>query len=829
MNDPQAERDTLLANLFDQAMAELKTGGTIDLASWQARHPELADDLPPLLATLRDLDTAVDDWKSICAAPETGPLHPEPQTPDSQPRGESLPMLSGQVGRYRILEQIGSGGMGTVYKARDTGLERLVALKVPRFDGPQREKAVAVQRFLREARAAAQVRHPHVCPIFDVGEHEGTPYTVMAYIEGPSLATVLKQGRLDVPRAVELARKVALGLEAVHQQGIVHRDLKPANILLDPAGEPLLTDFGLARSEQDCERLTADGALLGTPGYMAPEQASLKLGPVGPWTDIYSLGVVLYRMLAGRLPFEGNLLTVIDQIAHETPPPPSRFREDLDCGLERIVLKAIARQPGERYPSARAFAESLEQWTVTAQPSTGVQELVPTRASKRAATVVRTRTDDGEIMTVKVHHSAETAGDVRVTVRDRKGTARRQRRLTVSISLTFTLFLAVISAFLFHSFAVHKERQAERQESRKMQGDEALRARRQARREAARAAAKRYIALAEKVELDRAIALCRAALALDPKYAKAQNNLGIVLQKKGQLEQAIACFEKALALDPKFALAHNALGNALQAKGQLDQAIACFEKALAIDPKFTLAHYNLGNALKVKGQLDRAIACYQRALTLDPRSAQVHVGLGTALHAKGQLEGAIACYRKALALDPKYALSQNNLGNALHELGRREEAIACYQKAIALDPKEVLAHNNLGIALQAKGRLDEAIACYRKAIALNPKLASAHNNLGVALKKKGRLDQAIAALNKAVRLDPKQPSARLVLGEVLLKKGKNELAITAFTTAIELDPKLAPAYYMRSIAYSNLGEESLAKEDHDKAIEIDPKVESQEN
>jgi serine/threonine protein kinase len=258
---------------------------------------------------------------------------------------QSQDHIPAQIGRYRILGRIGAGGMGTVYKADDPQLNRIVALKLPRFDGPAQGLALRVQRFQREARAAAGIRHPHVCPIYDVGEYEKQPYVVMAYIEGESLAAHLaRQGRYENPcQAVTLIRQVLDALEVVHSHGIVHRDLKPSNILLDAAGRAILTDFGLARQTDDKEGLTSEGVVLGTPAYMAPEQASGQPRAVGPWTDLYSLGVILYQMLTGRLPFEGTALKVMAQIVHESAPLPSSWRPDLDPALEAVVRKAMAR------------------------------------------------------------------------------------------------------------------------------------------------------------------------------------------------------------------------------------------------------------------------------------------------------------------------------------------------------------------------------------------------------------------------------------------------------------------------------------------------------
>ena len=265
--------------------------------------------------------------------------------------------------------------MGTVYKAHDPQLNRIVALKLPRFDGPTQGRTLRVQRFQREARAAAGIRHLHVCPIYDVGEHEGQPYVVMAYIEGESLAARLaRQGRYqDLRQAVDVIRQLLEALEEIHGHGLIHRDLKPSNVLFDEAGRAILTDFGLARPAEESEGLTSEGVVLGTPAYMAPEQASGQPQSIGPWTDLYSLGVILYQMLTGRLPFEGPALKVMAQIVHESAPLPSSLRPDLDPAMEAIVRKAMVREPQGRYQSARQFSEALARWASDLPRTTAIE------------------------------------------------------------------------------------------------------------------------------------------------------------------------------------------------------------------------------------------------------------------------------------------------------------------------------------------------------------------------------------------------------------------------------------------------------------------------
>jgi formylglycine-generating enzyme required for sulfatase activity len=289
---------------------------------------------------------------------------------------------------------LGSGGMGVVYLAHDTELDRPFALKVPHVgldDDPSFHK-----RFLREARAAARFRHPNFCPIYDVGEADGRRYLAMAYIAGTTLSDLIRREAPLAPgRAAEIARTLARSMAEAHRQGIIHRDLKPANVLVEPGGTLVITDFGVARlTTPDASVLTQTGAVVGTPAYMAPEQVDGDPRDATPAIDIYALGVILYELLTGSRPFEGTPARVLAMIVHDTPAAPSSRRPGLDPTLDAICLRALARDPVDRYPSMDAFADALsgpfsdpaesradqvQVGTEQAQPSRAVAGPVPAR------------------------------------------------------------------------------------------------------------------------------------------------------------------------------------------------------------------------------------------------------------------------------------------------------------------------------------------------------------------------------------------------------------------------------------------------------------------
>ena len=270
--------------------------------------------------------------------------------------------LSGEFGRYRVKKLLGQGAMGSVYLAHDPRLNRLIALKVPSFSEGAPENLIA--RFVREAQSAANLDHPNICPIYDVGEHGGTRFISMAYVEGRPLSDYIKADRQQSQRqAAIVIRKLALALHEAHERGIIHRDLKPANIMVNKRSEPIVMDFGLARQIDDDadSQLTKAGTIVGTPAYMAPEQLT-GTRDLGPATDIYSLGVILYELLTGKRPFSGSVVTVITQVLHSDPPPIEDLRKDASPDLAAICRRAMAKKPADRYASMRNFAEDLARF-----------------------------------------------------------------------------------------------------------------------------------------------------------------------------------------------------------------------------------------------------------------------------------------------------------------------------------------------------------------------------------------------------------------------------------------------------------------------------------
>jgi serine/threonine protein kinase/uncharacterized caspase-like protein len=289
--------------------------------------------------------------------PTTAPELPGESVAGGQSLGELKDRLAGD--RYRILKELGKGAMGTVYLAQDTSLQRQVALKIPRFDSAEMR-----ERFFREARNAATLDHPNICPVYDVGEYAGVPYLTMAYIEGQPLGEELRAGKpMPQRRAVEIVAKLARALEEAHRHGVVHRDIKPSNVMVNRRGEPVIMDFGLARRMGQDVSMTHQGYILGTPAYMSPEQVEGDMPLIGPASDQYALGVILYELLTGNMPYQAKSVPqVMLKILTDSPKPPSALRPDLEPTLEQICLRAMARKIPDRFASLGDFAEALERW-----------------------------------------------------------------------------------------------------------------------------------------------------------------------------------------------------------------------------------------------------------------------------------------------------------------------------------------------------------------------------------------------------------------------------------------------------------------------------------
>jgi eukaryotic-like serine/threonine-protein kinase len=372
-----ADREEVLAHLVEELSECAGPEAQRRLEAMVAAHPDLAGQLRELFATMSMADAVAVESTIMFRSEAAGrgrrgdPLATWASDPRATHAGDEAAVaarpglmvpgstpLPASFGDYELLEELGRGGMGVVYRARQRSLGRTVALKMLL----RRDLAspADLARFRSEAEAAARLDHPGIVPIFEVGEHDGLPFYSMRLIEGTTLAKRLAAGPLPPREAAILLAKVADAVQAAHDRGVLHRDLKPSNILIDQAGEPLVSDFGLAKRLEDSESVTHTGAILGTPCYMSPEQAAGSRGDVGPASDVWSLGAILYQTICGRPPFQASTpMDTLLAVLEVDPPAPRSVIPTADRDLEMIALKSLQKPQDLRYATAADLAADL--------------------------------------------------------------------------------------------------------------------------------------------------------------------------------------------------------------------------------------------------------------------------------------------------------------------------------------------------------------------------------------------------------------------------------------------------------------------------------------
>jgi hypothetical protein len=382
ISESRSELDAVLADV----MRRIGAGEPVDEESLIAAHPELGDELRDYFShagaidrvaagvTTRNasagtpssalevrcpnchapmevaVDTALTDLTCPCCGSHFSLINQSKTT-------WMAPSLT-RLGRFELVERVGVGGFGSVWKARDKELDRTVAIKIPRAGGMTGEEQ---EKFFREARAAAQLRHPNIVSVHEVGRDGDSVYIVSDFVRGVTLGDWLTGQQLTSREAAELCAKIADALHHAHEQGVVHRDLKPANIMIDSHGQPHLMDFGLARREVGEVTVTLDGQVLGTPAYMSPEQAQGEAHKADRRSDIYSLGVILFQLLTGELPFRGNARMIMHQVINDEPPSPRKLNANVGKDLETITLKCLEKDSNRRYQTAHELALDLRR------------------------------------------------------------------------------------------------------------------------------------------------------------------------------------------------------------------------------------------------------------------------------------------------------------------------------------------------------------------------------------------------------------------------------------------------------------------------------------
>ena len=704
--------------------------------------------------------------------------------PLARPAGEVLggdldeegPQLGTLFGPYRLLERLGSGGMGDVFLAEDTRLGRRVAVKLlaPHLAAGERWRA----RFLREARLAAGFDHPNVCTIHEVGEVDGRPFLAMQYVEGASLRELRGDGALPLARLLPIALQVADALATAHDRGIVHRDVKAANVVVGADGRAKVLDFGIAKhlgEEQADAGLTATGAVLGTPGAMSPEQACGE--PTDERSDVFSFGVLLYEMATGRHPFSPagrGMREALAAVVARPHVPAGQLVPSLPRELAALIDRALAKDPADRWPSMRAMLPDLQAAAAAAGVPTGPTLATPPQAPSRrrrlawlaAAAVVVALAAAGALRLPARRPAAPAPEVASLAVLPFAPLVASQRDEPLELGMADTLIarLASIRELEVRPLSAVRSYAGADQDAlaagREQRVDAVLAGHIQKGPDEVRVTVS-LLRVADGATLwsEQIDAPLTGLFDLqDAIAARVADSLRVRLSgpERERLTRRETTDPEAYRL---YLLAHYHLGQ--RTRASIARAIGLFEQAVARDPSYAQAHAALGGAYTVAGWWEylrphdaypKARLAVERALALDPALADAHAVLGSIRrNYDWDWEGADASYRRAIELDPNSAAAHHWYGMSLALQGEGDRSVAELRRALELDPVSLIVNNAYGWTLLNAGRHEEAIAQYHRVLEIQPFFAT-HLELGMALLLTGRDAEALASFREGLRL-----------------------------------------------------------------------------
>jgi tetratricopeptide (TPR) repeat protein len=740
--------------------------------------------------------------------------------------------------------------MGVVYRARQTSLKRLVALKM--ILAGLHADATARRRFRTEAEAVARLQHPNVVQIYQVGECDGKPFLCLEYVEGGSLLHKLAGKAQPEREAARLVAALARAVHYTHQRGILHRDLKPSNVLLAADGTPKITDFGLAKVVDADLGPTRSGTLLGTPCYMAPEQAAGGARKVTAAADVYSLGAILYELLTGRAPFQGDTpLGTLLQVRSQEPVPPRRLQPSVSWELEAICLKCLEKHPRQRYPSGDDLANDLhcflEGRPIQARPASARQRLwrlvrrrpAPVGWALAAAALV------GLLLTAwSYFRAADQLAGHRAEQRYREFVERRNDALVYGL-------LAPDEGALFLGAQAGANRQAAELSARAALALAGVDV--QSPRPAidpAFPASRRSEIAADCFALLLVLAGIRAQQPLPGEGAERYHEalrtldgarrLGFltrayhlrrahILDQLGEHRQASADRDRAASLPPADALDHFLAGEDQYRRGQWQQAMTSFNRSLSLLPEHFWAQFFLAVCHLKLQHWEAARAGFNACLGRQPDFVWAYLFRSFANERLQALAEAEADFHQALELNPgedaRYVLLQCRGIFHFHQ-GQLERAADDFRSALALRPEQYNAHMNLAQVYLAQRRLEEAARQVAAAMRFRPPnqvLASYHVERGRTLLRDEKYQEAVEACAAALELSPADPRPWEVRGRALLALGRHRQAEQSFDAYLHKGGEATSDIYRgRGLARMKLGRYAEAVEDYTRALERAP-------
>jgi serine/threonine-protein kinase len=692
-------------------------------------------------------------------------------------RGPSLR----DFGDYELLEELGRGGQGVVYRARQKSLNRLVALKVIALG--QWASEAHLKRFRLEAETVASLDHPRIVPIYEIGEREGCCFFSMKFVDGGRLDAVLRCQPMPVRRAAQVLASLSRTVHHAHQRGLLHRDIKPANVLLDAQSEPHLTDFGLAKLIEQESTLTKTMDVLGTPSYMSPEQAAGRATELTAATDIYGLGAVLYEMLTGSPPFAGGTTYETIRLVLETEPRrPSLWNPKLDRDVETICLTCLEKDPAKRYASAEALAEDLERWLrhepISARP---VGPL--TRAVKWV------RRNPAKAVLVPAALLALLGGSAGVVsfVREHE----RNSRLDSIAVLPFA------NAKVDSESEYLSDGMAESIISRLSQLPQL--------RVSGRSTVSHY--KGRDFDPRRAGRELGAKTVLSGRVLKQGDDLAVTAELvKVSDGSRLWAGEYHRKLSDLLALRNEIAGEIadklrLRLSDTDQQKLARRETVNAEAYRhFLLGRFHLGK--RTADELQRAVDEFQEAVSLDPNFALAYAGLADTYNILAFVDG-----------------------RAIPE--SVSKARASVERALQLDNSLAEAHASLGLIAYGDRRFAESERELNQAIQLNPNYPSAHHWYAITLTAVGRTNESLKEMQRAHELDPVSPVIAIGMATTYLTRGETDLAVKAMEQARELDPNFVPLLWTTGLMHLRQQRFAEAVADFQKAVDASGRASQQ--